>query len=284
VTPRASPTSTGSGASSRVSESTAAFATGSLPRLPIISQTARPGALATRGPSLASSPTSSPPPAAGAPRSQASRPLAGAAAVFVAAWLLTAVAGGWGDIFSAEWAPLGVAAALGMLVCPQVSFTAGLLVAPRVGRRRHERRLPGAEVALLLRRTRVALAFGALSLASVGVYAFEFRAGFSSWYVLSVVPAAAALTLPLAAAALLTRRAAAVKSSVPGDAGDVFDDLPVELPRRPWLLLAATAGAAALAGLVAGGFTNEGPRNAVAELVLVVAGFLAFGKRLGLRR
>jgi MFS family permease len=210
--------------------------------------------------------------------------LAGAAAVFAAAWLLTAAAGGWGDIFSAEWAPLGVAAALGLLICPQVSFTAGLLVVLRVGRRRHERRLPAAEVALLLRRTRVALAFGALSLASVAVYAFEFRAGFSSWYVLSVVPAAAALTLPLAAAALLTRRAAAVKSSVPGEAGDVFDDLPVELPRRPWLLLAATACAAALAGLVAGGITNEGPRNAVAELVLVVAGFLAFGKRLGLRR
>jgi MFS family permease len=210
--------------------------------------------------------------------------LAGAAAVFAAAWLLTVAAGGWGDIFSAEWAPFGVAAAIGMLVCPQVSFAAGLLAALRVARRRHERRLPAAEVDLLLRRTRVALAFGALTLASVVLYAFEFRAGFASWYVLTVAPAAAALTLPLAGAALLTRHAAAVKSSVPGDAGDVFDDLPLELPRSPWLLLAATAGAAAFAALVAGGVTNEGPRNAVAEIVLVVAGFLAFGKRLGLRR
>jgi hypothetical protein len=210
--------------------------------------------------------------------------LAGAAGVFAAAWLLTPAVGGSGDIFSAEWAPLGVAAAIGMLVCPQVSLAAGLLAALRVARRRHERRLPAAEVALLLRRTRVALAFGALSLASVALYALEFRADFGSWYVLSVGPAAAVLTLPLAGAALLTRHAAAVKSSVPGEAGDVFDDLPVDLPRRPWLLLVATAGAAALAVLVAGGVTNEGPRNAVAELVLVVAGFLAFGKRLGLRR
>src|SRR5262249_3205493 len=153
----------------------------------------------------------------------------------------------WGDIFSAEWAPLGVAAAIGMLVFPQISFAAGLLAALRVVRRWHECRLPAAEVALLLRRARVALAFGALTLASVALYAFEFRAGFASWYVLTVAPAAVAFTLPLAAAALLARQAAAVKSSVAGDAGDVFDDLPLELPHRPWLLLAATAGGAALA-------------------------------------
>jgi hypothetical protein len=210
--------------------------------------------------------------------------LAGAAAVFAAAWLLMPLAGGWDDIFAAEWVPLGVAAAVGMLLCPQVSFAAGLLALLRACRRRGGRRLPAAEVALLLRRTRVALAFGALSLASVAVYAVEYRADFASWYVLAVAPAAVAFTTPLAAAALLTRHAAAVKSSVPGDAGDVFDDLPVELPRRPWLLLAATAGAAALATLVAGGVTNEGPRNAIAEVVLVVAGFLALGRRLGLRR
>jgi hypothetical protein len=210
--------------------------------------------------------------------------LAGAAIVFAAAWLLAPIAGGWGDVFSAEWAPLGVAAAIGMPIFPQVSFAAGLLALLRVGRRRHERRLPAAEIELLLCRTRVALAFGALSLASVAVYAFEFRSGLASSYVLTLAPAAAALTIPLAGAALLTRRAAAVKSSVPGEAGDVFDDLPVELPRRPWLLLAATAGAAAFAALAAGGVTNEGPRNAVAELVLVVIGFLALGKRLGLRR
>jgi HAAS len=209
--------------------------------------------------------------------------LACAAAVFAAVWLLAAAAGGRGDIFSAEWPPLGVAAALGMLVCPQVSFAAGLLALLRLVFRRHERRLPAAEIALLLRRNRVALAFGALALASVAVYAYEFRAGFDSSYVLAVAPAAAAMALPLAAAALLTRRAAAVKSSVPGEAGDVFDDLPLDLPRRPWLLLAATAGAAALAVLVAGGVTGEGPRNAVAELVLVAAGFLTLGRRLGLR-
>jgi hypothetical protein len=210
--------------------------------------------------------------------------LAVAAAVFAAAWLLAAVAGRWGDIFSGEWAPLGVAAALGMLICPQFSFAAGLLALLRVARRRHERRLPAAEVALLLRRTRVALAFGAASLASVAVYAFEFRAQFSSWYVLSVAPAAAASLLPLAGAAAYVRQAAAVKSSVPGEAGDVFDDLPLDLPRRQWLLLALTAVAVGFPALVAGGVTNEGPRNAVVELVLVVAGFVALGKKLGLRR
>jgi hypothetical protein len=79
------------------------------------------------------------------------------------------------------------------------------------------------------------------------------------------------------------RRAGALRSSVAGDAGDVFDDLPLALPRRPWLLLGLTAATVAAAALVAGGVTNEGPRNAVVELVLVAVGFLALGRRLGLR-
>jgi hypothetical protein len=123
-----------------------------------------------------------------------------------------------------------------------------------------------------------------LSLAALALYAFEFRGALAYWYADWVPAAAGAAAVPLAAAVLVNRRAATVKSSVPGDAGDVFDDLPLELPRRPWLLLAATAGAAALAALVGGGVANERPRNAVAEVVLVVVGFLALGRRLGLRR
>jgi hypothetical protein len=113
---------------------------------------------------------------------------------------------------------------------------------------------------------------------SLAVYGAEFPVAGWIW------PASVALGAPLGATALLIYRAAGVRSSVPGDAGDVFDDLPLELPRNPWLLLALTTAAAAGAALVAGGVTNEGPRNAVFELVLATAGFLAPGKRLGLRR
>jgi hypothetical protein len=62
----------------------------------------------------------------------------------------------------------------------------------------------------------------------------------------------------------------------------MFDDLPVRVPRRPWQLCLALAAAVALALLAAGGI-DEGPRNAAAEIVLVVACFAALGRRLGLR-
>jgi hypothetical protein len=203
--------------------------------------------------------------------------LATAGLGFAAAWITIARAG-FPDIGSGSWPPLGDAAAIGTVVFPQLAFAAGLLAVLRLLRCRGERRLPAAEIDLLLARTRYGLAFGVLSMASLAVYGAEFPVAGWIW------PASVALGAPLGATALLIHRAAAVKSSVPGDAGDVFDDLPLELPRSPWLLLALTTAAAAGAALVAGGVTNEGPRNAVFELVLVTAGFLALGKRLGLRR
>jgi hypothetical protein len=86
----------------------------------------------------------------------------------------------------------------------------------------------------------------------------------------------------LVAVAAPERAVARIRSSVAGDAGDVFDDLPVRVPRRPWLLCFAVAGAVALAGLAAGGI-DEGPRNAIPEALLVIACFAALGRRLGLR-
>ncbi len=207
-----------------------------------------------------------------------------AAAGFAAAWILTVTRpGGSADILSAEWAPLGVLAAVGMIVFPQVSFAAGSLALLRAVRRRSECRLPGAEVGLLLTRTRVALAFGGLTLASVALYAFEFRASLPAGYGTWVPVAAVMLETPLVAAALVAGRAAAVRSSVPGEAGDVFDDLPLPLPRQPWLLCGGTAAVLAVA-LLAAAPGHEGIRNAVAEVVFLVVGFLALGKRLGLRR
>jgi hypothetical protein len=109
------------------------------------------------------------------------------------------------------------------------------------------------------------------------------RADLAGWYVAAVTPAAVLLTVPLVAAARATGRVAQLKTSVPGPAGDVFDDLPVRLPHRPWVLCVGGATLVALAALVAGG-VDEGPRNAVAEFTLVVVCFAALGRRLGLRR
>jgi hypothetical protein len=202
--------------------------------------------------------------------------LAAAGTGFAAAWLLTTPAGGWPDIFSAEWAPLGAFAAFGMLLCPQAALVAGSLALLQAVRRRGAR-LPAAELELLLRRTRVALGFGLLTLGAIALYAIEFRAQLASWYSLWVPVGAGVLAAPLAAASLLAQRAAVVRSSVPGGAGGVFDDLPVKLPRRPWLLCALAAVVVGVLALVAGG-GDEGPRNAVLEIVLLVACFVALGR------
>ena len=113
-------------------------------------------------------------------------------------------------------------------------------------------------------------------------YAIEYPAGLATWWTVTTIGTAAALTVPLVLAALLARRAARIRSTVEGDAGDVFDDLPVHLPRRPWALCAAVALFAAASTGVAGGF-DEGPRNAVFEALAVVAGFVVLRRPLGLR-
>jgi hypothetical protein len=208
--------------------------------------------------------------------------LAAAGLGLAAAWLLTASAGGWPDIASADLVPLGISAAFGMLLCPQLALAAGLLMALGAWQGRQEKLLPASEVALLVRRTRTALACGALSLGSVSLYAIEFRAGLASWYVVLVPLASAALTIPLVAAAGATRRAAAVVSSAPGEARDVFERLPWRLSRRPWVLCLGFALLVGAAALAAGG-ADEGPRNAAAEVTLVVVGFAVLGRRLGLR-
>ena len=55
--------------------------------------------------------------------------LGAAGAVFAAGWLLVPLAGGWTDITAATLWPLALAAAIGMVVCSQVSFAAGLRTA-----------------------------------------------------------------------------------------------------------------------------------------------------------
>jgi hypothetical protein len=118
---------------------------------------------------------------------------------------------------------------------------------------------------------------------SLATFAVTSRAELAGWYVLAVAPAAALLTVPLASATRATARVAHLRTTVPGPAGDVFDDLPVALPRRPWVLCLGVAALVSAAALLAGG-VDEGPRNAVAEFVLVVGCFAALGRRLGLRR
>jgi hypothetical protein len=202
---------------------------------------------------------------------------------FGVCWLTVSVAGGWPDIFAAETVPLGLLAAISMLIAPQVALAAGLLAVLGCMRTRREAIVPTAEGALLRRRAVIALAAGGAALGALGLYAIEYRSELASWWVASTLALAGVLVLPLAAAAVLARRAAAIRSSVPGRAGDVFDDLPVRLPRRPWALCAGVALLAAVVVGVAGG-PDEGSRNAVMEALAVLSGFVVLGRPLGLRK
>jgi hypothetical protein len=201
---------------------------------------------------------------------------------FAAAWIAVP-AHDSPDILSAQVVPLGIAAALAMLVLPQVAFAAGILALLRALRIGRQRAAPAAELAVLAHRTQAALVAGAGAALAFSVYAVDYRAHLGSAYVAAVGVGGLVLTLPVALAAARNGRAAAVRSAVPGGAGDVFDDIPLRLPRRPWSLCLALAACAALALLVAGG-VDEGPRNAVFEAALIVACFAALGRRLGLRR
>jgi hypothetical protein len=205
-----------------------------------------------------------------------------AGAGFAVGWRLL-ILNGTADITSAAFLPLGLLAAFCLIACPQISFAAGLLALLRAHRLRKLRAAPAAELALLARRTNTALAFGAASLVAFTVYAVDYHAAFSRWQVLGAEAGGILLTLPIAAAAISSRRAVSVRSGVPGDAGDMFDDLPVRLPRRPWLVCFALTGALAVVFLGAAG-ADEGPRNAIAESVLVIGSFAVLGRRLGLRK
>ena len=207
--------------------------------------------------------------------------LAVAGAAFAVGWLAL-IAGGSADITSAAFLPAGLIAAFALIACPQISFAAGILALLRARRLRGQRAAPAAELALVARRTNTALAFGAATTTAFAVFALDYHAAFSSSQVLAAVVGGIALTAPLAAAAIASRNAARVHSTVPGEAGDMFDDLPVELPHRPWLLCFALAGILGAVLLLAGGL-GEGPRNAVVESLLVLGCFAGFGRRLGLR-
>lgn len=196
----------------------------------------------------------------------------------------------WPDITAARSVPIAVAAALTMVLAPQISFAAGLLAVAGAWRLRSQVTAPAPEITLLRRRAGVALAAGATALLAVMVTIYEFAAWLPTWrHALSFSIAGASL-VPIAAGALALRRTGALRPQTAGDAGDVFDDLgpvldrlPLELRGRPWRFCLLFAGAVAGVALLGGGVLNEGPRNAVAEFVAVCAGFAVLGRYLGLR-
>jgi hypothetical protein len=141
---------------------------------------------------------------------------------------------------------------------------------------------------VLVRRASTALASGAATVGALALYGYEYEAGLAWWW-RDIAFAWPLVVAPLlVAAAVAVRRAAQLRSAAPGEAGDLFADLPEarSLVGGPWrfcLGFAAVVAVLAFAGPAVAGAADEGLRNAVAEALAVVVGFGALGRFLGLR-
>jgi hypothetical protein len=193
------------------------------------------------------------------------------------------------DITSAKTLPLGMAAALVVVLAPQISFAAGLLAVALAWRLRAAPVAPAAAISLLHRRAAVALGAGAATLVGVAVYAIEYSRGLPDWWTTFAFAVTATAIVPVAVAAAALGRTARLRAQAAGPAGDVFDDLgplldhvPLRLRGRPWRFCLLFAAGVAVAALVGGGL-DEGLRNAVAEFAAICAGFAVLGRFLGLR-
>lgn len=183
---------------------------------------------------------------------------------------------------------LFVPAAVGMLIAPQVALVAGSLAAWRVARRRRPGRLPASELGLIRRRANVGLAGGLATTGGLELYVADFASALPAWWLGLVGGLAGVAALALIAAAKNVRDARALVSSAPGEAGDVYDDLPVIdrpwLREHPWRLGALTS---LLAGLGMTAFVAhaehslfEGFQRGSVEGIAAAVGFVLLGRSL----
>ena len=199
---------------------------------------------------------------------------------------------GWGtgpDITAARTLPVGLAAATVMLLAPQVALASGVLAVLRVWSVRGQAAAPAAELRVVRRRAALAAGCGVLTFGAVLAYAYEYSAGLpGSWLVTAVATSVVAVAALVPAAATLAG-SSSLRPAVAGEAGDLTDDLEPLLRHAPgvvatpWRICGLFAAFVALAALVGAG-VDEGPRNAIGEAIVIVVGFAALGRFLGLRR
>jgi len=214
----------------------------------------------------------------------------GCAAVALVVQQLTLARIGYPGFDHGYSTPLALISMLALVVGSQVALVCGTLAAWRALRRRREPVLAAAEIALMQRRSRLALAAGLATAAGLALYAIDFIAVLPTWWLaLSGTLALAALVALLAAWGTVSRGAMTV-ALTPGPPGDIYDDLPplAALRAHPlalWALSTAVVGGAVTAvawhaehslaeGLQRGGF----------EVLAVSIGFAVLGRAIGARR
>ena len=204
----------------------------------------------------------------------------------------TALVLGWGtgpDITAARTLPIGLLAAIVMLLAPQVALASGVLAVLRAWHLRGRASAPAAELRIVRRRATLAAGCGLLTVGAVLVYAFEYSAGLpGSWLATAVATGVVAVVALVPAVATLAS-SSSLRPAVAGEAGDLTDDLEAVLRHAPgvvatpWRICLVFAAFVALAALLGAGL-GEGSRNAIVEAIAIVAGFAALGRFLGLRR
>jgi hypothetical protein len=218
--------------------------------------------------------------------------LALAAFALVLGQLTIGPAGGYPGNGSAGSTALAVTAIVMILVAPQVALVAGSLGALRAFRRRHSRRLPDAEVALIHRRCAVGGAAGLVTCAALLLYVAVFTQQLSGWWL-----AVQAITALIAAGALIAtgtqaRRVRQTIAGVPGSSGGLAEDFPLvglvlASPRAAVVAATLIAGACGtLLGAVAERSLIEGLERGFFESLVVGAGLaltLSFAPRLAAR-
>jgi hypothetical protein len=169
----------------------------------------------------------------------------------------------------------------------QVALVAGTLAAWRAVRRRREPVLPGAEVALLNRRTRVALAAGFAVSAAIALYVIDFADVLPVWWLVLAGALALAAATALAASWRAVTIGAGTVSLATGPPGDVYDDLPPLRrlrghPLRLWAAVGLLSGVAmTLFEWHAERSLAEGLQRGIAEALAFTICFVALGRAIG---
>ena len=185
---------------------------------------------------------------------------------------------------------LSLPSILAIVVGSQVALVAGLLAGWRALRRRGERVLPAAELALIASRTRLSLVAGLAVSLSIGVLAVDYVRVLPAWWLALAFALCGAATVALAGAWRVASHARTTRACAAGPAGDLFDDIPTlrVLRGHPVRLC---AGLALASGAATGLFEwhaehslAEGLQRGVAEALAFSVCFAVLSRLVGARR
>ncbi|MGB0093326.1 MAG: DUF1707 domain-containing protein [Solirubrobacteraceae bacterium] len=217
--------------------------------------------------------------------------LAIAAAALIVSQLAIGHAGGYPGFTNGLSVVLFMPAAIGILIAPQVALVAGTLATLRAVRRRRARVLPAAEIALIRRRAWVGLGAGFATVAGLELYVVDFSSVLPAWWLALVGGLAAVAGVTLLGASRTLARAGAVVSGTSGQAGDIYEDLPLTrwqwLRRRPWRVgMIASLTVAIVMTLFQAHAEHsliEGIQRGLFEGLAAAVGFALLGGAVGVR-